>query len=304
MGKNIRLARGCVYVSCGSDNSKSIVFMTIFQSILLGIVQGAGEFLPISSSAHLILVPWLFHFPDPGLSFDVALHFGTLIAVVLYFWRDWIEIFKLTFKNQVQSSKFPPEARLAKGGKVQSYGKNILYFLVLATIPGVLAGYFLESYAETSFRSPILIAFTLSIVGLILYLIDKYHNHKKGLAQVSWLDSLLIGFSQAIAIIPGVSRSGATITTGLIMGLNRKSAARFSFLLSTPIIFGAALVKMPHLLKNSFDINLIIGMLVAAVSGYLAIKYLLKFVEKSSYAVFFWYRLAVAAVIIVVQLRR
>ena len=268
--------------------------MNIFHSIILGLVQGAGEFLPISSSAHLILVPWLFHFPDPGLSFDVALHFGTLVAVVLYFFWDWVDIFKLAFKNQAQSSKI----------KAQNYGNNILYFLVIATIPGVLAGYFFENQAETIFRSPILIAFTLSIVGLILYLVDKYHKHQKSLNQVTWRDSLIIGLSQAVAIIPGVSRSGATITTGLAMGLSRRSAARFSFLLSTPIIFGAAMVKMPHLLKSGLDIYLMIGMLSAAVSGYLAIKYLLKFIEKTSYAIFFWYRLALAILILIVYFSR
>lgn len=261
--------------------------MTILQSIFLGIIQGAGEFLPISSSAHLILAPWIFHFPDPGLSFDVALHFGTLIAVATYFFWDWIEIFKLAVKNQTNKSKV----------EGQNYGKNILYFLVVATIPGVLAGYFLESFAETTFRSPLLIAFTLSIVGLALYLVDKYHEHRKNLREITWVDSLLIGISQAVAVIPGVSRSGATITTGLALGLNRRSAARFSFLLSTPIIFGAAALKLPKLLESGLDAHLIVGTLAAAASGYLAIKYLLKFVEKASYAVFFWYRLALAAII-------
>src|SRR4030042_6289743 len=190
--------------------------MTVIQSIFLGLVQGASEFLPISSSAHLFLAPWLFGFSDPGLSFNVALHFGTLVAVVLYFWRDWIMIFKLSFKNQVKSSKL----------KVQSYGRNILYFLILATIPGILAGYFLESYAKTAFRSPLLIAITLSFVGLILYLVDKYHQHRKKISEVTWIDSLIIGLSQAVAIIPGVSRSGATITAGGWAGGRRGGAAR------------------------------------------------------------------------------
>jgi undecaprenyl-diphosphatase len=273
--------------------------MTILQSIFLGIVQGAGEFLPISSSAHLILAPWFFGFKDPGLSFDVALHFGTLIAVVLFFFWDWVEIFKLAFSNFKSISN----DKISNLENTQ-YNKNILWLLVLATIPGVLAGYFLESQAETIFRSPLLIAFTLSIVGLILYLVDKYHKHRKNISEISWQDSLMVGLSQALAIIPGVSRSGATITMGLARGLNRQSAARFSFLLSTPIIFGAALVKMPHLLRNGFDIFLFIGMLSAAVSGYLAIKYLLKFIEKTSYAMFFWYRLGLAILILIVYLSR
>lgn len=288
--------------------------MTILQAIFLGIIQGAGEFLPISSSAHLILAPWFFRFTDPGLSFDVALHFGTLIAVIIYFFWDWVEIFKLTIKNyQFSILKFKSTSNdtilnSKKNNKHQTpstrYSKNILYFLIVATIPGVLAGYFLESYAETAWRSPLLIAFTLSIVGLILYLVDKYHAHRKNLEKIGWKDSLLVGLSQAVAIIPGVSRSGATITTGLALGLNRQSAARFSFLLSTPIIFGAAVFKLPHLLMASFDIYVFSGMLAAAASGYLAIKYLLKFVEKGSYAVFFWYRLALAILIAVAYFSR
>ncbi|OGI27114.1 MAG: undecaprenyl-diphosphatase UppP [Candidatus Moranbacteria bacterium RIFOXYB1_FULL_43_19] len=274
--------------------------MTVFHSLILGIIQGASEFLPISSSAHLILAPWLFRFSDPGLSFDVALHFGTLIAVVLYFWKDWIEIFRLALFSKTKSWKSFP--RLSLG--IDSFKNEMLWLLVLATIPGILAGYFLENYAESSFRSPIPIAITLSLVGLVLYLVDRYHRHRKNLGKISWSDSLLVGLSQAAAIFPGVSRSGATITTGLFLGLNRESAARFSFLLSTPIILGAAAAELPHLLKNGLDIYLVLGMLSAAVSGYLAIKYLLKFVERTSYAIFFWYRLALALVIISVYFFR
>lgn len=265
--------------------------MTIFHSILLGFIQGASEFLPISSSAHLILAPWLFRFPDPGLSFDVALHFGTLVAVVLYFWRDWVEIFRLSFFPKTKSSE---------AFRRLSLGKDMLWLLILATIPGILAGYFLESYAETAFRSPILIAIALSVVGLILYLADRYHKHRKNIGEVGWLDSLIIGLSQAVAIIPGVSRSGATITAGLLRGLNRQSAARFSFLLSTPIIFGAAVKELPNLAAVGLNIPLVLAVISSAVSGYLAIKYLLKFVERAGYAIFFWYRLGLAAVILLI----
>jgi undecaprenyl-diphosphatase len=297
------MAGGCVHDFGNYFFLNTSFYMTILQSIFLGIIQGAGEFLPISSSAHLILAPWLFHFPDPGLSFDVALHFGTLIAVVTYFFWDWVEILKLA--NPFKARLFPDRSLAPVIPQSQAfYSKYILYFLILATIPGVLAGYFLESYAESVFRSPILIAITLSIVGLILYLVDKYHTHRKNLHKITWLDSLLIGLSQAVAIIPGVSRSGATITTGLALGLSRQSAARFSFLLSTPIIFGAAALKLPHLLKGGLDAYLLAGMLAAAVSGYLAIKYLLKFVEKAGYAVFFWYRLGLALLVLIFYFSR
>jgi len=271
--------------------------MNIIEAIFLGIIQGAGEFLPISSSAHLILAPWFFHFPDPGLAFDVALHTGTLIAVVLYFWRDWLYITKLA--NPFKARLFPSPDKIGRIPQSQAlYSKNILYFLILATVPGAIFGYLFESEAETVFRSPLLIAATLSALGLILYLVDRYHVHRKRLDQITWLDSLWIGLAQAVAVIPGISRSGSTITTGLFLGLNRESAARFSFLLSTPIIFGAAVLKLPHLLKGGIDASIFLGMLSAAISGYIAIKYLLKFVERSSYAMFFWYRLGLALIIV------
>ncbi len=262
--------------------------MDIIQSIFLGIVQGLGEFFPISSTAHLAIVPYLWDFKDPGLAFNVALHLGTLIAVVAFFWRDWVEII-LNIKNKNEKSL---------------YQKNILWLLIIATIPGVLAGYFLESKAETIFRSPLLIAGMLFVFGLILYLADKYFSTKKDLTKISLVDSIIIGVAQAIAIIPGVSRSGATMTAGRFLGLDRKSAARFSFLLSTPIIFGAAILKIEYLLVNITDINLILGIIFAALSGWLAIKYILKFLEKYSFAVFFWYRLALAALIVIVYLAK
>lgn len=260
--------------------------MEIIQSSILGIVQGLGEFLPISSTAHLILVPFITGWKDPGLAFDVALHAGTLLAVVVFFWNDWVEIFKLAFKSSDQRSAISNQ-----------YNKNILWLLVVATIPGVLAGYFLESQAETIFRSPLLIAFTLAFVGLLLYLADKYSKHRKNINQINLSDAIIVGASQAVAIIPGVSRAGATIIAGLVRGLDRVSAARFSFLLSTPIIFGATLNQMPSLLKEGIDIRIIVGILFSALSGYLAIRYLLKFVEKVSYKIFFWYRLALAIII-------
>jgi len=267
------------------------------QSIILGIVQGLGEFLPISSTAHLILAPYLFGWQDPGLSFDVALHVGTLIAVVTFFWRDWIDIFSLAFKNE---SKVHQAYKVHK----ENYPKSILWLLVIASVPGAIFGFLFDDYAEHAFRSPLLIAFTLSVVGLILYLVDKYAKHKKDISHISIKDAILIGLSQAVAIIPGVSRSGATMTTGLALGLSREQAARFSFLLSTPIIFGAALIKIPHLLQAGIDLPIILGIIAAAISGYLAIKYILRFIQRIGYAPFFWYRLALAAIIVIVYFLR
>jgi undecaprenyl-diphosphatase len=266
--------------------------MDILQAIILGIVQGLGEFLPISSTAHLVLVPYFTGWQDPGLSFDVALHLGTLVAVVGYFWKDWVEILKASlFKNRTDGTN-----RMDENG----YPKNLLWLLVIASVPGAVAGYFLEDMAATIFRNPLLIAGTLSIVGLVLYLVDRYALHKKEINNITIKDSVIIGLSQAVAIIPGVSRSGATMTAGLALGLSRETAARFSFLLSTPIIFGAAMVKIPDLLKEGINMPIVMGILTAAISGYLAIKYMLRFIQKVGYAPFFWYRLALAAMIVIV----
>ena len=264
------------------------MFGEIFQTIILGIVQGAGEFLPISSTAHLVLVPYLFSWKDPGLSFDVALHLGTLLAIIIYFWKDWLEIFKLG-ASSLKLIKYESDSYLNN--------KNIFWLIVVATIPGAIAGFLLEEKAETIFRNPLIISLALILVGLVLFLTDKYAKHRKEIRDVNVKDSVIIGISQAVAIIPGVSRSGATITSGLAMGLNRKDAARFSFLLSAPIILGASVFKLPELFSEKISLFTIVGIVFSFGSGYLAIKYLLKFVEKSSYQVFFWYRLVLAAVI-------
>lgn len=276
--------------------------MDIFQSIVLGIVQGAGEFLPISSTAHLVLVPYFTGWEDPGLAFDVALHFGTLIALITFFFWDFAAIIYLasaqSLKLKVKSKKLQLKAESFKN----IYGSKLLWLIILGTIPGMILGLIFEDKAETVFRNPLLIAFTLSFVGLVLFLADKYLRHRKNINQMDWKDSIIIGISQAIAIIPGVSRSGATITAGLFRGLNRTDAARFSFLLSAPIILGATIFKISELWRSGIDLNIALGIIFSALSGYLAIKYLLKFVEKYSYAVFFWYRLGLALLIVLVYI--
>jgi undecaprenyl-diphosphatase len=268
--------------------------MDLFQAVVLGIVQGLGEFLPISSSAHLILVPWFFGWRDPGLTFDVALHFGTLIAVVAYFWKDWIEILGSAFGVKT----------FAWQGISRLYSRDLLWLLVIATIPGAVAGYLLEHQAETFFRNPLLIAGALALLGLLLYLADRGLRNGKDLRRVSWTDALLIGLSQAFAIIPGVSRSGSTITTALFLGLDRVSAARFSFLMSTPIILGACVLKAKAFFAAGVGVPEIVGVLTAAVSGYAAIAVLIRMVQTVSYKVFFVYRLALALLVLAVWLIR
>lgn len=255
--------------------------MDLLQAIVLGLVQGLGEFLPISSSGHLVLTPWFFGWEDFGLSFNVALHFGTLVAVIWYFWRDWIRIFKEAF-----------------AGGLKKIHRSLLFYIAIATIPGVLAGVFLEEYAATVFRHPPLIAGTLIVFGWLLFWADKQLKDKKTIQDITWKMALLVGLAQAIAIVPGVSRSGITIVAALFLGVNRKDSARFSFLLATPIILGASVYKFSDFVATGLDVYSLVGILVAAVSGYLAIAGLIKFVEKVSYKVFFWYRLALALLII------
>jgi undecaprenyl-diphosphatase len=262
--------------------------MTLLQAVVYGLVQGFGEFLPISSSAHLVLVPWFFGWSDPGLTFDIALHVGTLIAVVTYFWKDW---WRLIIKGFSQ-------ARSGEG--------RLFWYLVVATIPGALGGLLLEKKAETVFRAPLLIAFMLVAMGLCLYAIDRFSSRRKGLESLSFQGSLAIGISQVLAIIPGVSRSGVTMTTGLGVGLTRESAARFSFLLSTPVILGAALVKIPQLLSNPAAItgNFVVAVVVSCITGLLSIGFLLRYLATRSFLPFVVYRVLLAALVVVVSLIR
>jgi undecaprenyl-diphosphatase len=267
--------------------------MNTIQAIILGILQGLGEFLPISSTAHLILAPYFLGWPDPGLSFDVALHVGTLIAVITFFFWDWIDIFK-SASNGIFKTNYEP--------RTTNYEPSLLWLLVIASVPGAVFGFLLGDYAEGTYRGPLVIAFNLAIFGFILFLVDRRvaRSGKNDMGKMKMSDALLIGLSQALAIIPGISRSGATMAAAMLRGMSREQAARFSFLLSTLIIFGAAILKVPHLLKVGITAPIIFGILAAAISGYLAIKYMLKFIQKVGYAPFFWYRLLLAIVIIAV----
>jgi len=262
--------------------------LTILQAVILGLAQGLGEFLPISSSAHLVLIPWLLKWTDPGLTFDVALHVGTLVAVVLYFWKDWWQLILKGFTD------------------VRSVKGRLFWYLVVATVPGAIVGFLLEKKAETIFRSPILIATMLIVMGILLYWADRRSAKKIEINHITFGTSVFIGISQALAIIPGVSRSGITMTTGLLMGLTREGAARFSFLLSTPIIFGAAMVKMPGLVSDpsAITVHFTIGMAVSCITGIASIGFLLRYVQTKDFLPFVWYRFIVGAVVIIITMVR
>ena len=267
--------------------------MTLARALVLGLLQGLGEFLPISSSGHLIVAPWLFGWPDSGLSFDVALHLGTLLAVAGAFWRDWLRLLTAFFRALPQGRVWSDE------------DARLLVYLALASIPGALAGLLLDDAAETVFRSPVLVAVMMSVMGAILWLADRRANRVDQDEHVSLRDALLIGCAQAFAIIPGTSRSGVTISTALFLGHRREASARFSFLLALPITAGAALVKVPHLFRDGGDtLPVLAGMAMAAISGFLAIRFLLAYVRTRTYTPFVVYRFAVTALVLAVFLGR
>jgi undecaprenyl-diphosphatase len=266
--------------------------VTVFQALILGILQGLAEFLPISSSAHLALAPWILHWPDPGLAFDVALHFGTLLAVLWYFRAEWLRLI-LAAKDIIVTRR------------VETDEQRRVLFLIVATIPGAIAGLALEKQAESTFRDPRLVAAALIVMGVLLWWVDRYCARDRVLTNMSWTDALLVGLAQMFAIIPGVSRSGSTITAGRALRFTREDAAVFSFLMSMPIIAAAAVLKMPQALREQgLSAPMITGVVASAVSGWLAISVLLRFVTTRSYGIFAVYRVVLgAAVLMAVALR-
>ncbi len=268
--------------------------MNLLHAFVLGLVQGLGEFLPISSSAHLIITPWLFKWPDPGLGFDVALHWGTLLAVLAYFRNDVWNLIRGFFHSLFKSTR---------DLKNNIYQK-LAWLLIVASIPGAIIGKLLEQKAENAFRAPWLIVITMSVFGIVLWAADKHGKKQKNLDHITGWNAFIIGCSQALAVIPGVSRSGSTITAGLFQGFKRADAARFSFLMSMPIIFGAGLVSIKHFHDGVTTGELLVGFISAAIFGFLSIKFLLKYLGQHDYRLFTWYRLLFAALVLVVYLAR
>ena len=253
--------------------------MNVFQAIVLGTVQGLTEFLPVSSTAHLIIIPKLLGWEDPGLTFDVALHLGTLVALLLFFWKDWVELIQSGLANTPGRGRDP-----------------LFWYIVLATIPGGIAGLLFEKKADRDLRDLRIIAAALILLALVLVIAELKGRKRKELGQISMSDAVVVGCAQALAIVPGVSRSGVTITAGLFRGMRREAAARFSFLLSTPLIAGAAAKKTLEIVKEGLPhsevVPFIAGIIASAIVGILAIKILLKFLQSHSTFVFIYYRIA------------
>ncbi len=281
--------------------------MPIYQAIVLAIIQGLAEFIPVSSSGHLIIVRRLLGWnelsPAHELTFDVALHFGTLLSVLFYFRRTWFQIVRAAFGGRVVRFSEAGESDVILSPDEQREERLLLWFLAIATIPGAIAGKLLEGPADDYFREHIfLIAGALIVVALLMWWGEKVSKLNKPLTRISFTDSFIVGLAQAFALIPGVSRSGSTITAGLFRNMTREAAVRFSFLLSTPIIAGAALLKAHELHKEGLPAGMhapfIVGIIVSALVGYAAIAWLIRYLQANTLRVFIVYRIVAGIVVI------
>jgi len=257
-------------------------------AFVMGALQGVTEFLPISSSAHLILLPWLFGWQDPllnSLTFDVALHIGTLVAVVAYFWSDWMSLLKAV----------PQLAR-----PQQSQPAMMLWAVIIATIPAAIAGILFQKPIEAYFRSPLQIAVLLAVMGIVIALIDRRSTSERELPALTWRDAVWIGLAQTLALMPGVSRSGSTMSAGRALKFDRAAAARFSFLLSMPITLAAVVMKIKDLLAihGNEVFAVVIGIVTSAVVGWLVIDLMLQWIRRIGFGWFAYYRIVMAVIVI------
>jgi len=268
--------------------------LSVLQAVILGLTQGLTEFAPVSSSGHLIIVPWLFHWSivnDPVLNktFDVALHIGTLVGALAYFWRDVVKYLRAFGRSIANRSLAETDERLA-------------WALVIGTIPGAIAGAAFEETITRKLGQPWLIAVMLAVFGVVLWWVDVRSSSDRGFESIGVRTGLLVGVAQALALQPGVSRSGITMTASRLLGIDRGSAARFSFLLAMPIIAGAGLVKGVDLVHTGFQgygSQFLWGFVASAISGFLVIWGLLGYLRRHTFTVFMWYRLAVAALMLI-----
>lgn len=260
--------------------------MPVYQAVILALVQAITEFLPISSTAHLYLFPWLLGWKDPGLSYTMAVHMGTVLGLVVYFFRTW-----LTLGLNGIGIRFPTDAPPEDAAR----WRRAFWYMVAATVPAAVAGVFLESYVETTFRSAYLMGAMLIVVGVLMWIAEARAAHTRSFDSITFSDAMTIGFAQAIALVPGVSRSGITITAGLFKGLTREAAARFTFLLSMPIVAGASAKKFLDLRHAAVSIedmqSFWIGGIVSAIASYLVIAFLLRYLQTHTLRIFVVYRI-------------
>ena len=260
--------------------------MEILHALVLGIVQGLTELLPISSSAHLFLIPWVFNWEVPEY-FDVALHFGTLLAIGIFFFKDWIELIKGGYKKVVK--------------KEDSVEGKMFWYIVIATIPGGAIGFLLDHFAEDLLTNQFIIAIALIVMGIILYIVDKKSKSETEYKEMTFKQTFLIGLSQSLAFIPGVSRSGITMTTARAMGVKRESAAKYSFMLSAPIVLVATAYKFKDFV---FNLPFVVGVLSSFIVGVIVIKFLLQYLQKGSFKGFAIYRIIIGIIVLVIAMSR
>ncbi len=270
--------------------------MSLIHAIIMALVQAFTEFLPVSSTAHLILFPWLFHWQDPGEAFDVALHAGTLLAVILYFFKDWWTLIVCGLGGKYPASA--PAAEVAQH-------KRLFWYMVAGTIPGGILGKLFDKQIEEHLRTPIIIGVSLILVALLMWWADAKAKLTRNIEQSNLGDAIGIGTAQAIALWPGVSRSGITIITGLFRGFTREAATRFSFLLSAPLIAGAVAAKLPSLIKMHKAVGLdlplstlAISILISGIAGYFVIAFFLRYLQTRTLKVFVVYRLVFGIIVL------
>ncbi len=265
--------------------------MPLLQVVVLALIQGITEFLPVSSTAHLALAPWLLGWTDPGLTFDIALHVGTLLAVLAYFFRAWLQIIAHGF-----GVRFGDDEMLRQNPR-------LLWLLVIGTVPAGVIGFLFEKQAESTLRSPFVIGAMMIIIGGVMWASERVGTRQKNLGAVTFVDSLVIGTGQALAVVPGVSRSGITITAGLFRNLDRVAAARFSFLLATPVIAGAAAKKFFDMMKHGgipaeMHTPFALGITLSALSGFVVIAFFLRYLQRRSLYFFIYYRIVFGIIVI------
>jgi len=273
--------------------------MSIITALVLGIVQGITEFLPISSTGHLILVPYIFHWEIPSLSFDAILHLGTLFAIVIFFWRDWIKII-LSLWSDLKHKNW----RFAQ----MKFESRLGILILIGCLPAASLGLIFQSYIESTFRSPLSVATSLILVALLMFWVEKKGQVLNPLKKFKPLNARTVGAFQSLALVPGVSRSGITILGGMLSGLTRQEAARFSFLLATPVILGAGLESLLTAVKTEgvgfFSIPLVVGLLASSATGFLTIRFLLNYLKEKTLLIFAVYRILLAALILILFFAR
>lgn len=268
--------------------------MNVLQALVLGFVQGVTEFFPISSSAHLIIIPRILSWPDQGLEFDAVLHLGTLMALLVFFWKDWQRMILKFFADVPSLFRQSSQLSFTERFKLLNQDSKLLIFIVLSSIPAGLAGLLFDQWIEDNLREITLISYMLIGVGFLMWLVDRGEEKNKSGEKINLKDALFIGFAQVLALIPGVSRSGITIIAGRMLGFGREASVRFSFLLATPVVLAAGVYKLTAIFAEGVSLGLLVGFLSSTLVGFLAIKFLLSLVKKFSFFPFVIYRILLA----------